>query len=443
MKAGSGEATCTDTSGLSLLNACPPSACDAQRRDATEHGGTPQLGGAPAPAASSRQIPQARPRLPRAQRGRDRAPASPLTREGAAPASTNLCSPRRWHGCRRRSCRPRAPPGGDRAAAAATALLGSRRRGWRCSAGLSSEGGPARSPHSSSAGPPLPARPASARLSRAGPPAAAGARRQPPPWDGATMRRRLWPSASSGPQHRAGPADLPFSRKRGRSGGDGTEPRPAKGAGAATARSKMAPRPPHPRHHGDHAPPPPAAGARAAKQRGARCALRCRAEVVAAAGRRPARGPGSAMEGGGNSKGTGLGGLFGAGGVGYSHADLAGVPREYRRAGATGGAGPGGRCRRARGGSWESTWRGPSGLEALPAASPAGSGAAALPPAAAGGGGRRLPPLPGPRRWPGDATGLGGRAVVFVPSVLPLARFLENGGWRSVPCFNHLGNLTA
>ncbi|KAK4820695.1 hypothetical protein QYF61_003615 [Mycteria americana] len=33
------------------------------------------------------------------------------------------------------------------------------------------------------------------------------------------------------------------------------------------------------------------------------------------------------MEGGGNSKGTGLGGLFGAGGVGYSHADLAGVPR--------------------------------------------------------------------------------------------------------------------
>lgn len=35
------------------------------------------------------------------------------------------------------------------------------------------------------------------------------------------------------------------------------------------------------------------------------------------------------MEGGGNSKGTGLGGLFGAGGLGYSHADLAGVPREY------------------------------------------------------------------------------------------------------------------
>ncbi|KAM4897191.1 mitochondrial import inner membrane translocase subunit Tim23 isoform 2-T2 [Sylvia borin] len=32
------------------------------------------------------------------------------------------------------------------------------------------------------------------------------------------------------------------------------------------------------------------------------------------------------MEGGGNSKGTGLGGLFGAGGLGYSHADLAGVP---------------------------------------------------------------------------------------------------------------------
>ncbi|NXW52017.1 TIM23 translocase, partial [Nyctiprogne leucopyga] len=32
------------------------------------------------------------------------------------------------------------------------------------------------------------------------------------------------------------------------------------------------------------------------------------------------------MEGGGNSKGTGLGGLFGAGGAGYSHADLAGVP---------------------------------------------------------------------------------------------------------------------
>lgn len=37
------------------------------------------------------------------------------------------------------------------------------------------------------------------------------------------------------------------------------------------------------------------------------------------------------MEGGSNSKGTGLGGLFGTGGVGYSNADLAGVPREYRR----------------------------------------------------------------------------------------------------------------
>lgn len=36
------------------------------------------------------------------------------------------------------------------------------------------------------------------------------------------------------------------------------------------------------------------------------------------------------MEGGGNTttKGSGLGGLFGAGGAGYSHADLAGVPRE-------------------------------------------------------------------------------------------------------------------
>uniref|UniRef100_A0A8C9EGB6 Uncharacterized protein n=1 Tax=Pavo cristatus TaxID=9049 RepID=A0A8C9EGB6_PAVCR len=34
------------------------------------------------------------------------------------------------------------------------------------------------------------------------------------------------------------------------------------------------------------------------------------------------------MEGGGNTttKGSGLGGLFGAGGAGYSHADLAGVP---------------------------------------------------------------------------------------------------------------------
>lgn len=74
--------------------------------------------------------------------------------------------------------------------------------------------------------------------------------------------------------------------------------------------------------------------------------------------------PGGAMEGGGNTKGTGLSGLFGAGGAGYSHADLAGVPREYRRAGASGGAGwrgrgryplpgsgaaPGGRCLRARG----------------------------------------------------------------------------------------------
>ncbi|XP_030341521.1 putative mitochondrial import inner membrane translocase subunit Tim23B isoform X1 [Strigops habroptila] len=32
------------------------------------------------------------------------------------------------------------------------------------------------------------------------------------------------------------------------------------------------------------------------------------------------------MEGGSNSKGTGLGGLFGTGGVGYSNADLSGVP---------------------------------------------------------------------------------------------------------------------
>lgn len=42
---------------------------------------------------------------------------------------------------------------------------------------------------------------------------------------------------------------------------------------------------------------------------------------------------GGAAAAGGNSKGSGLGSLFGVGGVGgqgYSHADLAGVPRECR-----------------------------------------------------------------------------------------------------------------
>lgn len=41
----------------------------------------------------------------------------------------------------------------------------------------------------------------------------------------------------------------------------------------------------------------------------------------------------NAMEGGGgsgNKTSGGLAGFFGAGGAGYSHADLAGVPRKYR-----------------------------------------------------------------------------------------------------------------
>lgn len=74
-------------------------------------------------------------------------------------------------------------------------------------------------------------------------------------------------------------------------------------------------------------PAPPEAGARAGKQRGALCGVARRSSLRLGTG----SGPGGAMEGGSNSKGSGLGGLFGAGGMGYSHADLAGVPREYRR----------------------------------------------------------------------------------------------------------------
>lgn len=92
--------------------------------------------------------------------------------------------------------------------------------------------------------------------------------------------------------------------------------------------------------------------------------------MAAAAG----AGPGGAMEGGGNSKGTGLGGLFGAGGVGYSHADLAGVPREYRR-----GRGAAGEAVRRR------------------------------PPSARAAGGRRYP-LPVSGAGPGRA-GSGGRSI--------------------------------
>lgn len=155
-------------------------------------------------------------------------------------------------------------------------------------------------------------------------------------------------------------------------------------------------------------------------------------------------GPGGAMEGGGNSKGTGLGGLFGAGGVGYSHADLAGVPREYRRAGATGGArvaGQGrargvaaapvsqinmaryGRARplRGHGGSGRGLCR------------PAGSRGTALPLPAVGEG-KEPPPPPGPwRRLV--------RGVASIPSVPLLSRFLKTCV-RVSACFNQLCNLT-
>lgn len=388
---------------------CPPSACDAQHSDATEHGGTPQPGGAPAPAASSRQTPRAPPRLPRAQRGRDGAAGSPLTREGAAPASTNLCSPRRWHGCRRRSCCPRAPPGGDRAAAAAaTALLGSRRRGWRCSAGLSSEGGPARSPHSSSAGP-ASARPA--RLSRAGPPAATGARRQPPPGDGATMRRRrLCPSASSGPRRWAGAAELPC-------GGQRTEPPPATGAGRCR-RSQQNGAPPA-------SPPSPwrprsaPAGRGRAGRKAARGATRF---TVARGGRccccgggRAARAPAAPWRAAATPRARASAGSSGPAGPGTPTLTWPGCrvstgaqPLPAGRGGpgpAADAGGPGGGCR-------ESTWRGPSG--------PAGGRAAALPLSAAGGGSRRCRALGG-----GPALRQASVAELSRPS--PLARFLRTG----------------
>lgn len=181
-------------------------------------------------------------------------------------------------------------------------------------------------------GGPSSARPA--RLSRAGPPAAAGTRRQPPPRDGATMRRRLCPSASSGPQRRARLAGRPLSGRRGRSGGAGAEPRPARGAGGCRHRRSQQNGSPPASPLSPWRPRSSPAGSCRVGRKAVRRALRRRAAVVAAAG----AGPGGAMEGGGNSKGTGLGGLFGTGGVGYSHADLAGVPREYRRAGASGGA---------------------------------------------------------------------------------------------------------
>lgn len=60
----------------------------------------------------------------------------------------------------------------------------------------------------------------------------------------------------------------------------------------------------------------------------------CRALYLGLGRRREA----DTMEGGGGSgnKTTGgLAGFFGAGGAGYSHADLAGVPRKYRASGAS------------------------------------------------------------------------------------------------------------
>lgn len=121
-------------------------------------------------------------------------------------AGTNLYSPRRW-----RSCCPRAAP---------AALPGSRRRGCRGQAGLSSAGVPARSPRSSSAGPPCPPGPASTR-----PPGTA--RRC-----GNDSARPHPPSRTSGSSQGAGSAPGP--------GTSGVRP-----AGPG-ARSKMAPSAPHP-----------------------------------------------------------------------------------------------------------------------------------------------------------------------------------------------------
>lgn len=379
------------------IQRCPPSRLitprEAQQSRSKGQRRTPQLGGAPGPAASSRRAPgaAAAPAAPSRPRGRRRAALRPgsgkfstaqaLRAEPARPPAPRNRR-RRGTGGRTSAAATRTPanplprpapalarplplPRGGRSPGRykplfPTAMAGlpppelpppgpswrgpsggdSDRSRWEPPPGLAVLGralfrGGSRPQPALILGGPASARPA--RLSRAGPPAAAGARRQPPPGDGATMRRRrrLCPSASSGPAA-PGSSRRPRPRREGAEGAVGPGPSrvqrggPGAAAAAATAaaRSKMAPRPPHPLSPWRPAPPPPAAGARAGKQRGARRALRRRAAVVAAAA---GAGPGGAMEGGGNSKGTGLGGLFGAGGVGYSHADLAGVPREYRR----------------------------------------------------------------------------------------------------------------
>lgn len=162
----------------------------------------------------------------------------------------------------------------------------------------------------------------------------AGAGQHPPPGDGATLRQRLGPSASSG-----------LFPGPGTRGGAGNQRRAANGARRWRQDGARRASPPSPW--------------RPAKQRG-RAAFRgpLRRRFAAAVGGGEGGGRGAAMEGGGNSKGTGLGGLFGAGGLGYSHADLAGVPREYRggwwgrlrgsSVHAPAAAGPGGRERERR-----------------------------------------------------------------------------------------------
>lgn len=182
---------------------CSPSPTLPQARRLAESS-APSSAGPALPGLCGHGRLSAHPDGERAARGGGGGTDTSKPRSRRPGAATNLYSPRRW-----RSRCPRAPP---------AALPGSR---CRRRAGLSSAGVPARSPRSSSAGPPCPPGPASTR-----PPGTA---------------RRCCGSGSARPHP---PSRTPGSSQgAGIAAGPGTSGERRAGPGS---RSKMAPGAPHP-----------------------------------------------------------------------------------------------------------------------------------------------------------------------------------------------------